>query len=419
MRRLLPLMFALVLAAPAFGAALLTYSLPSGPGPVSWPKTAFPIRYSIDNRVASIVPNAQATVDAAFAAWQAVPDADMSFQDDGLGSAPAGHDGRNTISIADDLFKNQNYIALTTNWWSSDGQMTEADIQIDPSVAGGGYNMQQLLEHEIGHLLGLDHSAVLSSVMFPYVGSGPTAPLDSDERIAITSMYPKEDPTLSAATLQGSVGGDSGAIYAALVVAVDDRGQPVATALTDESGSWSMRGVPAGTYRIYAEPLDGPVQTKNLSGVYRGVDVKAFPTTFLPGPPLRVEAGKVYGNLLISAPGTARLNPVWIGLCASNGIDASLSSTAVNVRAGQQVSIAVAGDGFVSGMTKFEVLSPSFHRVSDFRYAGNYVTATFTIDGSAPTGSTVILVSNSPGEQATLTGALRIEGTQRMRVARR
>ena len=91
----------------------------------------------------------------------------------------------------------------------------------------------------------------------------------------------------------------------------------------------------------------------------------------------------------------------------------------MNVRAGQSVTLAVAGDGFISGLTKFDVLSPSFHRTSDFRYAGNYVSATFSIDSTASSGSAVILVSNSASEEATLTGALRVEGTQRTRVVRR
>jgi hypothetical protein len=296
--------------------------------------------------------------------------------------------------------------------------MTEADIQID-STQVPNYNVQQLVAHEVGHFLGLDHSAVLSSVMFPYVTNGPLTPLDSDERTAIAAIYPKNDSALNSATLMGRVTGDDGGIFAAHVVAVDSHGNLVASDLTDQSGNFILRGVPAGSYRIYAEPLDGPVESANLSGIYRTAKLKAFPTEFLPGPPLQVENGKVYGNLVLNANGTARLNPIWIGLCGANGVDATLTSNAVNVHAGQSVTIAVAGDGFISGLTKFDVLSPNFHRTSDYRYAGNYVAATFAIDGNTPSGSAVILVSNSSTEEATLTGALRIEGAQRTRVVRR
>jgi hypothetical protein len=51
-----------------------------------------------------------------------------------------------------------------------------------------------------------------------------------------------------------------------------------------------------------------------------------------------VENGKVYGNLVLNANGTACLNPIWIGLCAANGVDATLTSRALNVRAGQTLT---------------------------------------------------------------------------------
>jgi len=419
MRRLVPLLLSLMVAASAFAGASLTYTLSTGTQPVSWPAKAFPIHYQIDKRVANVVAQPATVIDRAFGEWSDVADTSLSFTDDGVvDNAIAGHDGRNTVSVLDDLFKNQNYIALTTNWCDDYGHMTEADIQIDP-VEAKKYNAQQLIAHEAGHFLGLDHSAVLTSVMYPYVGSGPVTPLDSDERVQIATMYPKLDPTLSAATLMGKVTGDDGGIFAAQVVAIDGHGNAVASALTNESGDFVMRGVPAGAYRIYAEPLDGPVESSNLSGFYRAAKLKAFPTRFLPGPPLQVENGKVYGNLIVNSNGVARLNPIWIGLCGANGVDTTLSANAVNVRAGQSVTLAVAGDGFISGLTKFEVLSPNFRRTSDFRYAGNYVSATFAIDPMTPSGSAVILVSNSASEEATLTGALRVEGTQRTRVVRR
>lgn len=419
MRRLVPLLLSLAVAGSAFAGASLTYTLSTGTQSVAWPAKAFPIHYQIDKRVATVIAQPATVVDRAFGEWSEVADTSLSFADDGVvDNAAAGHDGRNTVSVLDDLFKNQNYIALTTNWCDDYGHMTEADIQIDP-VEAKNYNAQQLLAHEAGHFLGLDHSAVLTSVMYPYVGTGPVTPLDSDERVQIATMYPKLDPTLSAATLMGKVTGDDGGIFAAQVVAIDAHGNAVASALTNESGDFVMRGVPAGAYRIYAEPLDGPVESSNLSGFYRTAKLKAFPTQFLPGPPLQVESGKVYGNLVVNSSGVARLNPIWIGLCGANGVDMTLSANAVNVRSGQSVTIAVAGDGFISGLTKFEVLSPSFHRTSDFRYAGNYVSATFLIDSTATSGSAVILVSNSATENATLTGALRVEGTQRTRVVRR
>ena len=96
---------------------------------------------------------------------------------------------------------------------------------------------------------------------------------------------------------------------------------------------------------------------------------------------------------------------------------ASLGCMPVVINAGQSLNIAVGGDGFVSGMTTFDVPNPSFRRVSNFSYAGNYVYATYNISPTAPQGSLDVLVT-SGNESAALTGALRVINQPRSRVAR-
>jgi hypothetical protein len=332
-------------------------------------------------------------------------------------SAQAGKDGQNSVTFVDELFKGQNFLALTTNWYDDTGHMTEADIQIDPSVIANHYNLQLLVEHEVGHLLGLDHSAVLSSVMYPFVGRGVNATLDSDDIVAISSLYPRVDMTASAATLSGRVVGDSGGIYAAQVVALNENGQPVATALTNQQGAFEIEGIPPGTYRLYAEPLDGPVEVRNLSGSWQNAKTYSFPTEFFGGGPFRVQAGRVYGNLVLNSFGSIKLNPKFIGAFAPGTNNLSLDATPLNVTPGQTIDIAVAGDGFVSGMTTFEVPNQGFRRTSNFSYAGNYVYANFAIASDAPAGSFAVLV-NSGNEMAALTGAIRVASQARGRAAR-
>jgi predicted Zn-dependent protease len=409
---------AVTVALPAFSAARLTYQIKDAEVQVAWPQSSFPMRYEVDRRVVNATPEAAVTVDRAFAEWAAAIDTNVSFTNGGVRDGlTAGKDGHNTISLADDLFAGQRYVALTTNWYDDDGTMREGDIQLDPSALTGNYNLQQVVAHEIGHVLGLDHSAVISSVMYPYVGRGGTLALDSDDRVAITSIYPKADPSVRGATLKGRVTGDGGGIFAAQVVAVSDTGEPVATGLTNAQGDFVLDSIPAGRYRLYAEPLDGPVDIRNLSGVWQQAKLVSFPTEFAAGT-IDVQAGVIYGNLVVSTNGSSKLNPRWIGASKAGTNDVSLAASAVVLRAGEQVSIAVGGDGFTSGMTTFEVLNPGFRRISDFRYSSNYASATFDIAADTVPGSAVILV-RSGNETATLTGALRIEGTPRARVARR
>jgi hypothetical protein len=409
MRNTLLAVLVAALAVPSFGAVRLTYEMPGGAVPVYWPASAFPIPYQIDAKAADML--SAATIDRAFADWTKIPEANVSFRSAGVvNNATAGKDGRNTISLADDLFANQHFIGMTTNWYDSEGRMTEADIQIDPQAVRGKYNIQLLVEHEVGHLLGLDHSAVISSVMYPFVGYGSNVALDSDDRIGIATVYPRVDPT-AGATLMGQVTDDNGGVFAAQVVALNESGEPVATSLTKANGDFVLSGLPSGNYRVYAEPLDGPVNAANLSGVWRGAKVVSFPTSFAPSGRMHVDAGKIYGNVNVSSAGApVTLNPKSIGAFPEGSSSMSLNSSPVTLRGGEVTNLAVGGDGFTSGMTTFEVLNPGFTRTSDFHYAGNFVYAAFRVAPNAPAGSAVVLVTNGR-ESATLTGALRVETT--------
>jgi len=406
--RLAAVSLAILFVLPVAAATRITYDVNGKPTPIEWSPSAFPLGYEVDRRLIETKPALQAMIDRAFSAWSEVPDANVRFEPRGVvANVVKNTDGHVVVSLTDELFRGQGALAMTTYTFDESGHFTDADIQIDPWLLQGNFNVDTALRHEVGHVLGLDHSAVLSAVMYPFVTSGD-APIafDSDDRIAIATAYPKADPLLSGATLQGRVLGDAGGIYAAQVVAVNARGEPVATGLTSASGEFTLSGIPSGRYRIYAEPLDGPVDLSSLQGTWRVAKTTSFPTLFYDGPPLEVERGRVYGNLVMTTAGAMQLNARWIGRC--KGSDVTVDSSSVIVQAGETLTLAVAGDGFTSGMTRFEVLNPAFRRVSDFTWGANYVTAKFVIDRDAETTSAIVLVT-SGRESATLTGALRVQ----------
>ncbi len=405
--RLLLLGF-LAVALPASAATRLTYDMGGGRTvTVAWPVSAFPLKFAIDSRLAGSIPTAKQLVENAEGEWSSVPDSIVTFAPLAVESGlHAGIDRRNTITVADGLFADQKCLAFTTPVHDDAGNLIDADIQIDASLPTSNYNLQELVAHELGHALGLDHSAVLSATMYPWIAPNVTTPLDSDDRIAIATIYPRSE---TGATLQGHISGVDGAIFAAQVVAVNADGAPVATGLSDQNGDFLLKGVPAGDYRVYAEPLDGPVAINNLTGIWRSAKGTPFPTQFAAdGQPLHVESGRIYGNLTVTTQGAVTLNPQTIGLAAAGSPDLKLSASPVSVHAGMTTQIAVGGAGLGSGTT-FEVLNPSFHRTGDFTYGPSYAEATFRIDPGVTAGSAVILV-HAGHDLAALTGALRIEG---------
>ncbi|MGH9459139.1 MAG: carboxypeptidase regulatory-like domain-containing protein [Thermoanaerobaculia bacterium] len=419
MRSLLFSLLVLAVAADVRAAARLTYELGGTPTPLAWSASAFPIPVSIGRAASQNLPTGEALIRDAFVAWEEAEGSSVSFRYEGITDVPAGKDGTNVVTINDELFEGSGFLAFTTTWFDQKtGELLEVDIQIDASAANDGVGVQTLVQHEIGHFLGFDHSGVLSSVMYPWVGADDLLGLDSDDRIVLTRVYP-DAAKGGTATVRGTVRTPAGGVFGAQVVAVNRNGAPVSSTLTGPDGSYELMALPPGAYTVYVEPLDGPVETKNLSGVWRNGDAGAFRTRFRDG--LQLAAGETRSGFDLEITNLApELNPRWIGAFPEGAPEIRLQSTAMVLRAGTRTAIAVGGDGFVSGMTEFEILSPGFTRTSEFRYGPNYAWATYAIAPDAPASSVVILAKNGDAT-ATLTGALRVEAGSpgRTRLVRR
>src|SRR5262249_52877540 len=143
-------------------------------------------------------------------------------------------------------------------------------------------DIQSIITHEIGHFLGLDHSALISSVMVPF---GLPSQLDQrtlayDDIAGIMEIYPKS--SLPVGQIQGTIRSGTRPVLGANIVAVDSGGTPIVSALTQPDGTYTLRFLPPGAYRVYAEPLDQPVTKDNIGGGvgFYGTVTTSFGTTY-------------------------------------------------------------------------------------------------------------------------------------------
>ena len=160
------------------------------------------------------------------------------------------------------------------------GQIIKADIAFNPAVTfdtggGTGQDLRTVATHEIGHFLGLDHSAIAHAVMFPQAASVLTT-LSFDDVAGISSLYPKTPADVGTGSISGTVTMTTGApvfgahVFANSTTGVDPFGafptirpSPIG-ALSDTAGNFTISGVPADSYLVIAEPLDGPVVDSDI-----------------------------------------------------------------------------------------------------------------------------------------------------------
>lgn len=226
-------------------------------------------------------------------------------------SAPAAYAGQ--ILDSDTLFRN-------------DGQAVYATpAALSTSAGQGAYDLESLLTHELGHWMGLGHSAVIRAMMFPFApppgqflgqrpnGAAPDGPLADDDRTGIRAQYPDPNDTLNVGAIRGRIvpanpfalatlaapspGSAVTGMAGAHVVAVDaDSGSVIAGTLggwscnpanppTQFDGSFDLERLPVGhNYNLYAEPLVGLALPGDFSNVLTGLCSSSVAPTCTPPP---------------------------------------------------------------------------------------------------------------------------------------
>jgi len=277
---------------------------------VRWPDGS--VRYFLNERdIAGVsAGDFRAAVGRAAATWQAVPGVRLRFEDQGFTTAaPVGLDGRNTIGFLDrpDLDRVLGSTSLLLD--ADTGALVEADIflntrfawSVAPQGESGRVDLESVVLHELGHFIGLGHSAIgetepsptggrrvlgSGAVMFPIALSpGATADrvLQSDDMAGAQDLY--GDGSLSSGSIVGRVTKSGRGVYGAHVLAVNlETGRMVAGFTLTGDGSFVIAGLDPGPHVLRVEPLDDADVESFLSGAV-DVDFRAaFASRFAVAP---------------------------------------------------------------------------------------------------------------------------------------
>ncbi len=289
-------------------------------------------------------------------------------------------------------------VAITPLTFYTSGKIIDADVLFNgksylftTSGAAGHFDVQDVATHELGHLLGLDHSGVAGATMYPYVD--PTVilhrSLSLDDIHGVQHMYPSG----TFGRISGSLtrASDGSPVRGAWVGARDANGRVVGAILSTNTGQFTLPSLASGTYTVYVTPLDQPVTVSNLtSGHTIDTDFEA----------------QVLGSISVTAGSTANLGSFGLGPDVSVGLGRVADDYPLRVIRGQSNSLIVQGSGLDAGST-LTCSDPSI-TLSNVSWNGTWVAFDATPPAGAAPGHADLQVTTAAGDTHILCAGLEI-----------
>ena len=281
MRRLLLILACLVVAQSAH--AYSQFTTDSG-ARLHWTRPR--VRWMVTDRAAAGVTQSQlqAALARAFKTWEDVPTASVAFEFAGFTSAEPSEDDNISVLGFQDHPELERVLGATSFLFDEEtGEILEADVyfnsQFEWSTAASGdpnrFDLESVALHEIGHFVGLGHSAIgeteirpeggrrvlgSGAVMFPIAlgrGSITDRTLQADDIAGVSDLYPDGSFAASTGGVHGRVRHGPAAALGAHVIAFELRTRALVGGFAlGDGGEFQILGLRPGAYILRVEPLD-------------------------------------------------------------------------------------------------------------------------------------------------------------------
>lgn len=351
-------------------------------------------------------------------AWQKVANIEfVEATSDRQNVSPAGvsGDGVSLITIAPSaenvlLFaRESDQVAATTRvFYNGRGLITEADIVLNPyqqfSTDGtlGTFDLESTLTHEIGHLLGLEHSSVLGSTMHESYGKNgvygiqnfASRTLSASDIAAVRAIYGPRGNTECCGQVTGRLVLATGKFAKNADVWLEnyDTGRVEAKSISSADGTFRFDGLTFGTYKVFSQE-NRPAK-------------RGFPAQ---------EVGEVEVAKGETSAVTKRISPSPPDFELSYfGFNGQLSDVVVALNAGRTYTVYIGGKNLDPKTTAVGFNSPYLSVIPNSLRSLEYdrvsvISFEVRVDPRTPKGDYSVYAENRDGRRSILIGALTVD----------